>query len=94
MSKPLPSKICQLLESCISERKFRVKNEGAYLEFYAIKAGRTLGPPIYIYIAHLPTTGTIADDNVIIAVHDCYTDEWVAKRSCCTLPTSHRQRCQ
>lgn len=77
MSKLLPSNFCQLLESYISERTFRVKHEEACSNFYPIKAGvpqgSVLGPLLYVlYTADIPTTtgttiGTFADDTVIMA---------------------------
>lgn len=80
MSKLLPYNYCQLLESYLFNRKFRVSQEGAYSSFYPILAGvsqgSVLGPFLYMqYTADIPTTdntfiGTFADDTVIMSTND------------------------
>lgn len=80
ISRILPKNICQLLESYISNRRFRVSYEEVFSGFYSIKAGvpqgSVLGPLLYlIYTADMPTTnetfiGAYADDTVIMAAAD------------------------
>lgn len=77
MNKMLPHNYCQLLESYLSGRKFRVAHDGAFSAFYPIAAGvpqgSVIGPLLYLlYTADIPTTektvlGTFADDTVIMA---------------------------
>lgn len=77
LSKLLPSNLCQLMESYISERKFRVAYEEARSVLHPIQAGvpqgSVLGPLLYLlYTADIPTStetiiGTFADDTVIMA---------------------------
>lgn len=76
----LPHKICEILESYITERHFRVKQENAYSEIKEIKAGvpqgSVLGPVLYLlYTSDIPHTentilATFADDTAILAVAD------------------------
>ncbi len=60
LSKLLPSAYyCQLLESYLSDRKFRVKNQETYSSFYPILAGvpqgSVMAPFLYlIYTADIP----------------------------------------
>ena len=80
MSKLLPGNFCQLLESYLTDREFRVMHEGAFSGFYQIKAGvpqgSVLGPFLYLlYTADIPTTdetfmGTFADDTTMMATGD------------------------
>lgn len=80
MSKMLPQNYCQLLESYLSDRKFRISHEGAYTGFYSIQAGvpqgSVLGPFLYLlYTADIPTSnntfiGAFADDTVIMATNE------------------------
>lgn len=80
LSKILPQNFCQLLESYLSNRKFRVIQDEAYSNFYATQAGvpqgSVLGPLLYvIYTADIPTTdktfiGTFADDTVIMSADE------------------------
>lgn len=84
MSKLLPQNYCQLLESYLSGRKFRVAYEETYSNFYPAQAGvpqgSVLGPFLYlIYTADIPTTketfiGTFADDTVVMAVSESQTE--------------------
>lgn len=74
----LPQQYSELLESYISERFFRVKQDEAYSELKEIKAGvpqgSVLGPILYlIYTRDIPqfeqdTIATFADDTAILAV--------------------------
>jgi len=77
ISKLVPKNYCQLLESYLSERKFRVSHEEACSNFYkaiaGVPQGSVLGPLLYLlYTADIPTTektfiGTFADDTAILA---------------------------
>ncbi|KAF7286812.1 hypothetical protein GWI33_003869 [Rhynchophorus ferrugineus] len=77
MSKFLPRNYCQLLESYLFERQFRVSHEMAFSRFKTISAGvpqgNVLGPLLYLlYTADIPTTkdillGTFANDTIITA---------------------------
>lgn len=77
ISKIVPQNYCQLLESYLSERKFRVSHEDTYSNFYPATAGvpqgSVLGPFLYLlYTSDIPTTettfiGTFADDTVVLA---------------------------
>lgn len=79
MSKTLPINYCQLLASYLSDRKFRVIDQGTYSSFYPIKAGvpqgSVLAPFLYLlYTADIPVPrnsfiGTFADDTVIMATN-------------------------
>ena len=65
---------CQLADSYLSERKFKVLHEGVYSTFKSISAGvlQCLGPLLYLlYIADIPipkdtVLGTFTDDTVIM----------------------------
>lgn len=80
LKKVLPPQFCQLLESYITERHFRVKQEQAYSQIKEIKAGvpqgSVLGPILYLlFTRDIPLTdnttmGTFADDTAIISVGD------------------------
>lgn len=82
MSKLLPLNYCQLLESYLRNRKFRIAHEEAYSNFYPILAGvpqgSVIAPFLYlIYTADIPSSentfiGTFADDTVIIATADSH----------------------
>ena len=77
ISKLVPKNYCLLLESYLSERKFRVSHEEACSNFYqaiaGVPQGSVLGPFLYLlYTADIPTTektfiGTFADDTAILA---------------------------
>lgn len=74
----LPKQFSKILESYISERYFRVKQEDAYSELQLIKAGvpqgSVLGPILYLlYTCDIPqpensTIATFADDTAILSV--------------------------
>lgn len=76
----LPKQFSQLLESYISERYFRVKQDDVYTALKEIKAGvpqgSVLGPVLYLlYTSDIPkiehqTIATFADDTAILAVGD------------------------
>jgi len=76
LSKILPGNYCQLLESYITGRIFRVKNEESHSNYYQIMAGvpqgSVLAPLLYtIYTADIPVSenafiGTFADDTAIM----------------------------
>lgn len=80
LSKILPQNVCQLLESYLIERKFRVSQTDALSNLHPILAGvpqgSVLGPFLYlIYTADIPVTentfiGTFADDTVIMSTSD------------------------
>src|SRR5262249_4538162 len=80
MSKLLPGNFCQLLESYLTDREFRIMHEGAYSGSCQIKAGvpqgSVLGPFLYLlYTADIPTTdetftGSFADDTTMMATAD------------------------
>lgn len=88
LSKLLPANYCQLLESYLSDRKFRVKDQETYSSFYPILAGvpqgSVMAPLLYlIYTADIPVTndsfiGTFADDTAIMAT-DIYQPKAVEK---------------
>lgn len=74
----LPKQHSEILESYISDRHFRIKQEEAYSEIREIKAGvpqgSVLGPVLYLlYTCDIPnlenvTIATFADDTAILAV--------------------------
>lgn len=76
MSKVLPGNYCQLLESYISDRNFRVKDEETYSSYYHIHAGvpqgSVLAPFLYtLFTADIPVPknsfiGTFADDTSVM----------------------------
>lgn len=76
----LPKQFTDILESYISDRYFRIKQEGAYSELKEIKAGvpqgSVLGPILYLlYTCDLPNLGnnivaTFADDTAIMSVSE------------------------
>ena len=76
--KLLPKQYSEILESYLSERFFRVKQEGAYSELKEIKAGvpqgSVLGPLLYLlYTNDVPilpnnTIATFADDTAVLSV--------------------------
>ena len=80
MSKMFPRNYCKLMESYLSDRKFRVIHGEAYSEFYPTEAGvpqgSVLGPFLYLlFTADIPTTedtfiGTFADDTVIMSTDE------------------------
>lgn len=83
-----PKQFSNILESYLSDRWFRVKQEDSYSELKQIEAGvpqgSVLGPVLYlIYTSDLPTletntTATFADDTAILAVGET-NEESVAK---------------
>lgn len=76
----LPKQFTDILESYISNRFFRIKQEGAYSALKEIKAGvpqgSVLGPVLYLlYTCDLPTpvystVATFADDTAIMSVSE------------------------
>lgn len=74
----LPKEFADLLESYLSNRAFRIRQEDAYSEIKEIKAGvpqgSVLGPVLYLlYTCDIPelennTIATFADDTAIMAV--------------------------
>jgi len=76
LSKNLPANYCQLLESYLTDRKFRVKDQETYSDYYPIQAGvpqgSVLAPLLYlIYTADIPVPansfiGAFADDTAIM----------------------------
>lgn len=76
----LPGNMCELLQSYLAQRKFRVAFEDARSSFYNIQAGvpqgSVLGPTLYLlYTADIPRTpkttlAVFADDTAILAVSD------------------------
>jgi len=80
----LPVQYSRILESYISERYFRIKQEEAYSDLRKIQAGvpqgSVLGPVLYIlYTSDLPTfeknvVATFADDTAIMAIGDNNTE--------------------
>lgn len=74
----LPKQYSQILQSYISDRHFRIKQEESYSELKQIKAGvpqgSVLGPVLYLlYTCDIPklennTLATFADDTAILAV--------------------------
>lgn len=78
LNKLLPKQYAELLESYISDRLFRIKQDDEYSELKDIKAGvpqgSVLGPTLYLlYTCDLPhidnvTIATFADDTAILAV--------------------------
>lgn len=78
LSTLLPGNICRLLESYLTNRKYRVANEEARSDFFPIIAGvpqgSVLGPTLYLlYTADIPvdnnaTIATYADDTVLMTV--------------------------
>lgn len=77
LKSTLPCAYYKLLKSYLSERKFRIKHEGAYSELKEIQAGvpqgSVLGPVLYLlYINDVPKTtnctiATFADDTAVMA---------------------------
>lgn len=80
LSKLLPGNLCQLLESYLDDRQFRVIHQNAVSNLYCILAGvpqgSVLGPLLYLlYTKDLPvdetaTIATFADDTAILSVSD------------------------
>lgn len=80
MSRTLPQNYCQLLESYLSDRKFRVIYEEECSDFHptlaGVPQGSVLGPFLYVlYTSDIPTTdqtfiGTFADDTAIMSVDE------------------------
>lgn len=80
MKQILPRYFSQLLESYISERSFRIKQNTEYSDLKDIRAGvpqgSVLGPVLYLLYTHdIPQTpgtltATFADDTAILAVSD------------------------
>jgi hypothetical protein len=78
LHKLLPKQYCQLLESYISGRLFRIKQGSKYSNLKEIKAedpqGSVLGPVLYLlYTCDVPQTAntkilTFADNTAIMAV--------------------------
>lgn len=80
LSRTIPQNYCQLLESYLTNRTFRVIYEEARSNFYSTLAGvpqgSVLGPFLYVlYTADIPTTdetfiATFADDTVIMSADE------------------------
>lgn len=78
LKKMLPSQFSNLLDSYISSRMFRVRQQDAYSDLRLIRAGvpqgSVLGPVLYLlYTSDIPeiennTIATFADDTAIMAV--------------------------
>ena len=74
----LPKQYTEILDSCLTERFFRIKQGDDYSELKEINAGvpqgSVLGPVLYLlYTSDLPklennTVATFADDTAILAV--------------------------
>ena len=84
LTQYLPKQYSQILESYITDRYFRVKQEEAYSELKEIRAGvpqgSVLGPVLYLlYTCDIPTIeigtiATFADDTAILAVGETIED--------------------
>ncbi len=84
LSKILPSAYCELIQSYLSERFFRVKIGADYSDYRPIQAGvpqgSVLGPTLYILYTHdIPrdagtTLAVFADDTAISANHANYVN--------------------
>lgn len=84
LRKMLPAQYAELLESYLTDRYFRIKQEDAYSDAKKIHAGvpqgSVLGPLLYLlYTSDLPeseenTTATFADDTAILAVGNNNTE--------------------
>ena len=84
LTQYLPKQYFQILESYITDRYFKVKQEEAYLELKKIRAGELQGsvldPALYLlYTCDIPTIeigtiATFADDTAILAVGETIKD--------------------
>lgn len=84
LRKLLPTQFSQLLESYLTDRYFRTKQEEAYSDLRHIKAGvpqgSVLGPILYVlYTSDIPpleqnTIATFADDTAILAVGNTHEE--------------------
>lgn len=80
----LPKQFAKILESYLTQRMFRVRQEDAYSELKSIKAGvpqgSVLGPVLYLlYTCDIPelennTIATFADDTAIMATGDSHEE--------------------
>lgn len=80
----LPKEFSEILESYLSNRVFRVRQDEAYSELKEIKAGvpqgSVLGPVLYLlYTCDIPelensTIATFADDTAIMAIGDSHKE--------------------
>ncbi len=80
----LPKQYCEILESYLTERFFRIKQDDAYSCLMEIETGvpqgSVLGPILYLlYTSDIPSTenniiATFADDTVSMAVGEDYDD--------------------
>lgn len=80
----MPEQYCKLLNSYISDRCFRIKQEEAYSDLRQIKAGvpqgSVLGPVLYLlYTRDIPdlnkdTIATFADDTAILSVGNSHEE--------------------
>lgn len=84
LRKMLPGEFADILESYLSNRAFRIRQDDAYSELKEIKAGvpqgSVLGPVLYLlYTCDIPelknnTIATFADDTAIMAVGNTYAE--------------------
>ena len=87
----LPSSYCDLLESYLTDRFFRVKQDDVYSNLQIIQSGvpqgSILGPILYLlYTYDLPTDGnyftaTFADDTALLAVEDTVEESTLVLQS-------------
>lgn len=84
LRRVLPSEFTDIIESYLSDRVFRIRQEDAYSELKKIKAGvpqgSVLGPVLYLlYTSDIPalennTIATFADDTAIMAVGSTHAE--------------------
>lgn len=84
LKKMLPKQFTNILQSYLSDRKFRIRQDESYSEIKPIKAGvpqgSVLGPVLYLlYTSDIPalennTIATFADDTAIMAIGDSHEE--------------------